>query len=64
MKSLRLHGINDLRIHEEPIPEPSYDEVLIRVKAVGVCASDLHWVKDGTTGDEVITTPFTFAATA
>lgn len=58
MKSLRLHGTNDLRIHEEAIPEPSYDEVLIRVKAVGICASDLHWVQEGTTGDAVITTPF------
>jgi L-iditol 2-dehydrogenase len=58
MKSLRLHGINDLRLHEEPIPEPEYDQVLLRVKAVGICASDLHWVKDGTTGDDVITTPF------
>jgi L-iditol 2-dehydrogenase len=58
MKTLRLHGINDLRLHEEPIPEPSYDEVLIRVTAVGVCASDLHWVEEGTTGDAGITTPF------
>jgi L-iditol 2-dehydrogenase len=58
MKSLRLHGTNDLRLHEEPIPEPGYDEVLIRVKAVGICASDLHWVQEGTTGDAVITMPF------
>lgn len=57
MKSLRLHAVGDLRLHEEPIPEPGYDEVLIRVKAVGICASDLHWVKDGTTGDQTITTP-------
>jgi L-iditol 2-dehydrogenase len=57
MKSLRLHGTRDLRIHDEPIPEPSYDEVLLRVKAVGICASDLHWVEDGTTGDTTITTP-------
>jgi L-iditol 2-dehydrogenase len=58
MKSLRLHGIGDLRLHDEPIPVPGYDEVLIRVKAVGICASDLHWVQDGTTGDDTITTPF------
>jgi L-iditol 2-dehydrogenase len=58
MKSLRLHGPNDLRIHEEAIPEPSFDEVLINVKAVGICASDLHWVYEGTTGDDVITNPF------
>jgi len=58
MKSLRLHGIGDLRLHDEPIPEPEYDEVLIRVKAVGICASDIHWVEEGTTGDDIITTPF------
>jgi L-iditol 2-dehydrogenase len=58
MKSLRLHGINDLRLHDEPIPEPNYDEALIRVSAVGICASDLHWVEDGTTGDQGITAPF------
>ena len=58
MKSLRLHAVGDLRLHDEPIPEPDYDEVLIRVKAVGICASDLHWVEDGTTGDDAITTPF------
>jgi len=58
MKSLRLHGKSDLRLHEEPIPKPNYDEVLIRVKAVGICASDLHWVNEGTTGDEMISAPF------
>ncbi len=58
MKSLRLHGIGDLRLHDEPIPVPGYDEVLIRVKAVGICASDIHWVEGGTTGDDIITTPF------
>ncbi len=58
MKSLRLHGINDLRFHDEPVPTPEYDQVLIKVKAVGVCASDIHWVEEGTTGDDVITTPF------
>jgi L-iditol 2-dehydrogenase len=58
MKCLRLHGTNDLRLHEEAIPEPGFDEVLIRVKAVGICASDLHWVHEGTTGDDVISVPF------
>lgn len=58
MKSLRLHGKNDLRFHEEPIPKPGYDEVLIRVKTVGICASDLHWLNEGTTGDERISMPF------
>jgi L-iditol 2-dehydrogenase len=58
MKSLRLHGINDLRIHDEPIPIPAYDEALIQVKAVGICGSDIHWHTDGGTGEDGITTPF------
>jgi len=58
MKSLRLHGINDLRFHDEPIPKPGKGEVLIKVKAMGICGSDLHWLSEGTTGDEGITTPF------
>jgi len=58
MKTLRLHDIHDLRLHDEPIPEPSYDEALIKVKAVGICASDLHWVEEGTTGSDTIGSPF------
>ncbi len=33
-----------LSIEEVPTPKPGYGEVLIRVKAVGVCHSDLHIV--------------------
>ena len=58
MKSLLLHGINDLRLHEVPIPTPEYDEALLRVKAVGICGSDIHWHVDGGTGEDNITTPF------
>ncbi len=58
MKSLQLHGINDLRLHNEPIPKPDYDEALVRVKAVGICGSDIHWHAEGGTGEEGITSPF------
>ncbi len=27
MKTLRLHGIGDLRLHEEPVPVPADGEV-------------------------------------
>jgi L-iditol 2-dehydrogenase len=57
MKSLRIHGIGDFRLHDEPIPSPDYNEVLIRVKAVGICGSDIHWVADGTTGETSLETP-------
>lgn len=51
MKALRLHGIGDLRLHEEPIPTPGDGEVLLRVTAVGICGSDLHWFEEGSIGD-------------
>lgn len=41
MKAYRLHGIGDLRLEEVPCPAPKPDEVLVRVKAVGICGSDI-----------------------
>ena len=35
----------DLRIDEVPVPQPGPSEVLLRVHACGVCASDLHVVQ-------------------
>jgi L-iditol 2-dehydrogenase len=58
MKSLRIHAVGDLRLHEEPKPEISYDEALVRVKAVGICGSDIHWHADGGTGETRISEPF------
>jgi L-iditol 2-dehydrogenase len=57
MKSVRLHACADLRLHDEPCPVPSRDEKLIRVKAVGVCGSDLHWFSEGGIGDAVLEHP-------
>jgi len=57
MRSLRLHGPGDLRMHDEPIPEPSAGEVLIRIKSVGICASDLNYYLDGRIGTTVVTKP-------
>ena len=47
----RLHGAKDLRIGEEPVPEVAAGQSLVRVTAVGVCGSDLHWYEDGGIGD-------------
>ena len=41
-----------LEISEIPTPKPKDNEVLIKVKAVGVCHSDLHlWEEGYDTGD-------------
>jgi len=57
MKSVRLHGTGDLRIHDEQIPVADVGEKLIRVKSVGVCGSDLHWFSEGSIGDAKLEHP-------
>lgn len=57
MKSIRLHGTGNLQIHEEPVPVAGAGETLIRVKAVGVCGSDLHWFGEGSIGDAKLEHP-------
>ena len=57
MRSLRLHAPRDLRMHDEPVPEPGPDDALIRIKSVGICASDLHYYRDGKIGSTVVTSP-------
>jgi L-iditol 2-dehydrogenase len=41
MKAWVLHGINDLRFEDRPLPVPGEDEVLVKVKAAGICGSDI-----------------------
>ena len=57
MKALRLHGPGDLRLADEPAPTPGPGEVLVRVTAVGICGSDLHWYDESAIGDAVLTRP-------
>jgi L-iditol 2-dehydrogenase len=57
MKVARVHGAGDLRLHDEPVPQPGPDEALVRVTAVGVCGSDVHWWKEGHIGGDWIVSP-------
>ncbi len=57
MKAARLHGVGDLRVTEEPVPEPGPGEALVRVSAVGICGSDLHWWGKGGIGDAGLSRP-------
>jgi L-iditol 2-dehydrogenase len=41
MKAAVLHANEDLRYEEYPTPKPNEDEVLIRVRATGICGSDI-----------------------
>jgi L-iditol 2-dehydrogenase len=57
MRAARLYGSGDLRLVDEPVPVPGPGESLVRVTAVGICGSDLHWYADGGIGDVRLTEP-------
>jgi L-iditol 2-dehydrogenase len=57
MKVIRLHDPNNLRLHDEPVPVPGAGETLVRVKAVGICGSDLHWFGEAGIGDARLVKP-------
>lgn len=50
IKAARLYAPRDMRIDLIPEPRPSFQEVLIRVKAVAICGSDLHTYLHGEIG--------------
>lgn len=52
MKALVLTEYKKFELREVPIPAIQPDEVLIRVKAVGICGSDVHGM-DGSTGRRI-----------
>lgn len=57
MHTVRLHATADLRLHDEPMPEPGPGEALVRVTAVGLCGSDLHWFGEGGIGADALSHP-------
>ena len=46
MMACNLHGIGDLRYEQVPIPRREPDEVLVKVRASGICGSDIPRVFD------------------
>jgi len=52
VKALVLEEYNKLVYKEEPKPEYQPNEILVRVKACGICGSDVHGM-DGSTGRRI-----------
>ena len=52
-----LDGVGAVRVESRPVPEPGPDEVLVRVAAVGVCGSDVHYYEHGRIGEFVVREP-------
>ena len=57
MRVARLHGVGDIRLSEEPMPEVAPGHSLVRVTAVGLCGSDLHWYAEEGIGDARLAGP-------
>jgi len=52
-----LYKKGDLRLEQRPIPVPKDDEVLLRMAAVGICGSDVHYLVRGGIGDFIVKSP-------
>ena len=57
MKTLFIHGREDIRLEDVPTPEPGPGEVRLRIAYVGVCGSDLHYYFNGANGAFVVKEP-------
>ena len=52
-----LYAPHDIRTEERPMPRPGPKEVLVEIKAVGVCGSDVHYYEHGRIGPYVVREP-------
>ncbi|CAI8049829.1 Sorbitol dehydrogenase, partial [Geodia barretti] len=55
--SLVLRGPGDLQLEQRPVPKPARGEVLLGMRSVGICGSDVHYWTHGRIGDFVLTSP-------
>lgn len=48
MKVARYYGAGDVRVEEMPVPDAGPGEIVIRIRASGICGSDvMHWYRQG-----------------
>ncbi len=68
MQALELQRAGTLELVGRPMPTPAAGENLLRVTAVGICGSDLHWLDEAGIGDARLSRPLVlgheFAAVA
>ncbi|MBM6621926.1 NAD(P)-dependent alcohol dehydrogenase [Micrococcaceae bacterium RIT802] len=52
-----LRGVRDVAIEDRPVPLPAAHEVIVAVRATGICGSDVHYYEHGRIGDFVLEAP-------
>ena len=58
MKAAVIHAPRDLRIEDADVPALGPHDVRVRVRAGGICGSDLHYYQHGGFGTVLIREPF------
>jgi len=59
MQTIFLTGIKQMELGNSPNPEINHPgEVIIKILAVGVCGSDVHYYSEGKIGSQVVKYPF------
>jgi len=53
-----LHGREEIRLEKRVLPSVKSDEVLIKIKQVGICGSDLAYFRNGRVGNYAPSKPF------
>ena len=53
-KAIFMHGTNEMIWKDVPVPVAKENEVLVKVDAVGICGSDVHYYQHGRIGDFVV----------
>ncbi|MBE1555538.1 NAD(P)-dependent alcohol dehydrogenase [Sporosarcina limicola] len=57
MKVAYLQGPSEVSVGQEDVPEVSGKDVLIKVMAVGICGSDIHYYTHGRIGQRMVQYP-------
>ena len=57
MRAAVLRAPRRVALEERPVPPPGPREVLVRVRSVGLCGSDVHYFEHGRIGGHVVREP-------
>jgi L-iditol 2-dehydrogenase len=57
MKAAVLTRPHTIEIQDRPVPDPGPGEVRLKLAAVGVCGSDVHYYEEGRIGNQIVEYP-------
>lgn len=57
MRTVVLQEPGQFELQERPQPTPESDEVVVAIRNVGICGSDIHYFEHGRIGDYVVEEP-------